>query len=278
MRNNCIEEVPEPSYCVNPLTVAEGKKLRLVLDLRHVNKYLERQKFKYENLKTVSILLENDYYFATFDLKSGYHHISIAEDHRQFLGFSWGQEFGRIRYFQFLVMPFGLGSACYAFTKTTRPLVQKWRGLGTRCSMYLDDGMLAAEQYERVRVICENVTEDLKCAGFTLNKKKSNLFPSQKGQFLGFNIDTRAMEFSVPEKKIEHILQQIGFIMKLKLVTAHKIAKIAGHIISMSLGIGPIARLFTRGMYKFIDDRLSWYSLSSSSTVEVNGRMNQVHQ
>ena len=32
----------EPLFCVNPLTVAEGKKLRLVIDLRHVNCRLVR--------------------------------------------------------------------------------------------------------------------------------------------------------------------------------------------------------------------------------------------
>ena len=32
-----IEEQSEPPHCVNPLSVAKGKKLRLVLDLRHVN-------------------------------------------------------------------------------------------------------------------------------------------------------------------------------------------------------------------------------------------------
>ena len=31
--NDCIQEHCEPPYCVNPLSVAEGKKLRLVIDL-----------------------------------------------------------------------------------------------------------------------------------------------------------------------------------------------------------------------------------------------------
>ena len=32
--NDCIQEHCEPPYCVNHLSVAEGKKLRLVIDLR----------------------------------------------------------------------------------------------------------------------------------------------------------------------------------------------------------------------------------------------------
>ena len=35
--NGCIIEYVVPPFCVNPLTVAEGKKLRLVIDLRNVN-------------------------------------------------------------------------------------------------------------------------------------------------------------------------------------------------------------------------------------------------
>ena len=40
--NNCIVEHDFPPYCVNPLTLAEGKKLRLVIDLRHVNAFVSK--------------------------------------------------------------------------------------------------------------------------------------------------------------------------------------------------------------------------------------------
>ena len=83
----CIEEVKEIPYCCNPLIIAEGQKLRLVLDLRHVNTCLKFPKFKYEDLKTASQHLENDFYFTTFDLKSGYHHIPIHKDDQKFLDF-----------------------------------------------------------------------------------------------------------------------------------------------------------------------------------------------
>jgi hypothetical protein len=39
------------------------------------------------------------------------------------------------------VLPFGLSSACYVFTKVTRPLIKKWRGEGKNILMYLDDGL-----------------------------------------------------------------------------------------------------------------------------------------
>ena len=79
LRNKCEQETQHIPYCCNPLTVAEGNKLRLVLDLRRVNKYVKQQKFKYENLATVAEMLEQGFYFGTFDLKIGYHNIPIAK-------------------------------------------------------------------------------------------------------------------------------------------------------------------------------------------------------
>ena len=45
LRRGLVEEHSSPPHCVNPLTVAEGKKLRLVIDFREVNKYLMKPKF-----------------------------------------------------------------------------------------------------------------------------------------------------------------------------------------------------------------------------------------
>jgi len=53
-RRKLVEEHSSPPHCVNPLTVAEGKKLRLVIDLREVNKYLVKTKFYYEDLRSLT--------------------------------------------------------------------------------------------------------------------------------------------------------------------------------------------------------------------------------
>ena len=58
VKQKCVKEVAEMPYCCNPLTVAGGKKLRLVLDLRHVNEHIQKRKFRYENLKTLAKIIE----------------------------------------------------------------------------------------------------------------------------------------------------------------------------------------------------------------------------
>ena len=83
----CIEELSERPFCCNPLTVAEGEKPRLVLDLRHVNQYVSQNKFRYEDLRTLAQLFDEGDYFCTFDLRNGYHHIRINPHHTKYLGF-----------------------------------------------------------------------------------------------------------------------------------------------------------------------------------------------
>jgi hypothetical protein len=81
LNKKCITQTDRIPHCCNPLTVAESPKLRLVLDLRHVNTYLEAYNFKYENLDTVRKVFEEGYYFCSFDLNRGYHHISVNPHH-----------------------------------------------------------------------------------------------------------------------------------------------------------------------------------------------------
>ena len=81
LEDGCIQEVSSPPRCVNPLSAAEGKKLRLVLDLRHVNPHLHCPKFKYDDLACLSEIFEQNLWFFTWDLKSGYHHVLIRYEH-----------------------------------------------------------------------------------------------------------------------------------------------------------------------------------------------------
>ena len=148
-----------------------------------------RNVYKYENLRTIRDIIQENNFLITFDLKSGYHHIPIAEEHHKYLGFEWdfGQE---ISHFVFVVLPFGLGPAGYVFSKLMRPLIKKWRKEGKRTSLYLDDGILAGENFLTTKKLTTDLLHDMSCVGLTINHEKSNLTPSQKASYLGFIIDT----------------------------------------------------------------------------------------
>ena len=84
----CTDILP---YVINPLTVSvnhKGKE-RLILDLRHVNQYIEKRKHNFEGVSEAIQYIIKDGYMFKFDLSSGYHHISIHKDHQKYLGFSW---------------------------------------------------------------------------------------------------------------------------------------------------------------------------------------------
>jgi len=207
----------------------------------------------------VSDMMDTDFYFCKFDIKSGYFHVDIVNDHKKYLGFQWTHSNGESKYYFYEVLPFGLASACLIFTKIMRVFIKNWRALGVRVVIYIDDGIICAKLASKCQKIAQMMKKDLESAGFIINRKKSVWIPSQKGEFLGFDIDTTKMEFSVPPQKIEDLLILLRKALKDKLCDANFIARIAGKVISMGPALGPISRLMTRSLYTFIQSRFSWF-------------------
>ena len=86
-----VVQVSSHPHVVNPLSVSIqsfGKKW-LILDLRHVNKHIWKEKFKFEDSRNPYVYLPFDHFMFKFDLKSGYHYIVFLQEHQTFLGFSW---------------------------------------------------------------------------------------------------------------------------------------------------------------------------------------------
>ena len=148
-------------------------------------------------------------YFTVFDLKSGYHYVDIHKECWPYLGFTWGVHSAR-RWYVFLVLPFCLSTACYVFTKLLRPLVKRWRSLGLRCVMYIDDGICQASSEQKCRADTSAIVSDLERAGFVLNVTKSRLKPEQVGVWLGFTLDLREGKFLVPEYKVGFLSLNCG--------------------------------------------------------------------
>ena len=79
LKYNRIYEVKDP-FLINQLKAEDSKgKKRLILDLRHVNNFVYKQKIKFDDWKIFQNFVEDrgPGYLFKFDLKSGYHHIEI---------------------------------------------------------------------------------------------------------------------------------------------------------------------------------------------------------
>ena len=81
-----------------------------------------------------------DGYVFIFDLKSVYHHVDVFEEHQTYLGVS--QKINNVvKLFVFTVLPFGVSTAPFVFTKVVRPLVKYWRLNSIKIACFLDDGL-----------------------------------------------------------------------------------------------------------------------------------------
>ena len=86
--DNHVEEIFTSPDIANLLSVSvqDKRKKRLILDLRHINLHMFKQKFKYEGLHIIKIIFVQTFYAFFFDLKARYHHVDIFPNHRKYLG------------------------------------------------------------------------------------------------------------------------------------------------------------------------------------------------
>mmetsp|Transcript_31402 Transcript_31402/g.78810 ORF Transcript_31402/g.78810 Transcript_31402/m.78810 type:complete len:230 (-) Transcript_31402:1406-2095(-) len=130
------EQAEPPTVLSNISVITKGysDKLRLVIDLRHVNRFVRAPTFKYESLNQLQDIVRQGDKMFIVDISSAYHHLLVPEEDQQYLGFCWEG-----KYYAFHALPFGLPSACRAFRKVICEMAGYWRSKGLRCLVYLDD-------------------------------------------------------------------------------------------------------------------------------------------
>ena len=254
-----VEKLTGQPRVVNPLSVATNSrgKSRLILDLRHVNLHLYKFSVKYESFDSLKTFVQQDGYMVKFDLKSGYHHIGIFEEHQTYLGFAWDMGNG-LEYYKFRVLPFGLSSACSIFTKFLKPLIGKWRNIGIKIIMYLDDGFITSDRYATLLEHIHIVQSDLSRCGLTLNEAKCIWKPSSCMEWLGLITNLNRMTFSVPVEKRLSIYEYLTKLRKTGYATARELSRIVGYLVSIKLAVGPRALLSTRYLQMAISEAPCW--------------------
>ena len=137
--------------------------------------HVYKDKIKFDDWKCFeNYLLANKACLFKFDLKNGYHHIDIFDSHQTYLGFSWDIK-GATKYFVFTVLPFGLSSAPFVFTKVVRPLVKHWRSHAVKIACFLDDGLGIAYTYQDALSCSNFVKTTLINSDFVPDATKSDL-------------------------------------------------------------------------------------------------------
>jgi len=146
------------------------------------------------------------------------------------LGFSWLDN-GVLSYFIFLVLPFGLTSAPFFFTKVMRSLVKHWRQHCVKIGCFLDDGLGISSTKDIAFEDSKFVQNSLIASGFVVNEAKSLWCPVKQLTWLGIEVDTKNSFFTIPRVKILSTLSFIKYIKTcLPYVSARTLAQLCGKL------------------------------------------------
>jgi len=252
-----IVECESKPRCVTPISVVPKPSggLRLVHDLRHINKYCDPPKFSYTDINVVLEHINPHDRLITIDLKSAFNHVGIHKDQHTFFGFQFNN-----KYFVSQVLLFGLNYSPYVFNKILRPVIEHFALQNIRCISYVDD-FIHPNIEDQIDSSKDYILRILKLLGWSVNIEKSSLTPETKKTFIGFVIDTAKCDngiwLEIPKKRITAVKKDIGRALKYKYISARNLARIAGQIISMSKAIIP-AKLFLRNTYRLLKKRRLW--------------------
>lgn len=181
---------------------------RFILNLKKLNKYVHCDHFKMEDIRTATRLLSKDCHMVNIDLKEAYFLLRIHESHTKYLRFYFDDDL-----YEFTVLPFGLCSAPYIFTKILQPVATFLRSKGFISVRYLDDILLISNDYYDCLTNRDETINCLTNLGFVINYKKSNLIPAPSCTYLGFILNSRTMTIELPDRKRKNILQKITFVL-----------------------------------------------------------------
>ena len=188
LQKGAISEVSQiEQYLISRLFLVPKKEgtYRPVIDLRELNRFIQKEHFKMEGIHLMKDLLQEGDWMVKLDLKDAYFAIPIHHEHQKYLAFRW-----QGNTYQFKCLPFGLSSAPRVFTKMMRPAIAWLRQLGCKTITYLDDNLLMAPTKEEARIQIKLMISLLEPLGFVINYQKSVLEPTQRIDFLGFTINS----------------------------------------------------------------------------------------
>lgn len=177
---------------------------RPVIDLKRLNRYIHLESFKMESLQTIIQFIQPGDWLISVDLQDAYLHVSILPYFQKYLRFAVGHV-----HLQFQALPFGLCTSPQVFTKVSISVLAPLRERGLRIYHYLDDILLLSNNPDQLIVHREILLQSLSELGWLVNHRKNQLIPMQQMIYLGAMFDTDLATVSLPQQKMEGIIQKM---------------------------------------------------------------------
>lgn len=141
--------------------------------------------------------------------------------------------------------------------------------------VYLDNGLGAAADKNKAKIVSLQVHADLLKFGFLPNESKCVWEPIQVITWLGAVLNTSTSEISTTDKRINGLKEDLAALLAFS-SSCHpvrKLASVCGKIISLSSCVGNVSRLMSRNLFAVINTaptRNSFVRPSSEALDELN--------
>ncbi len=179
-----ISKVTQPtSWCAGLVVVPKPKskeRLRLCVDLTHLNEWVKRERHILPNVDHSLAMLTGAKIFTKLDATSGFWQIPLTEDSALLTTFI--TPFGR---YCFNRLPFGISSAPEHFQRRMTQILEGCEGVVCHADDILVYGKDQTEYDTRLHQVLMRLSKE----GLTLNKEKCE-FAKSKLMFLGHSLST----------------------------------------------------------------------------------------
>ena len=228
LQKGAVEEIqPETPGFYSRIFLVPKKngKLRLIIDLSTLNKYVFVQSFRMETQRKVrNAIRQNDWAFS-LDLTDTYLHVPIHPRSRKYLRFTLK---GRV--FHFRALPFGLSTSPYIFTLLMTVIATYLRRRAIILHPYLDDWLSRNQSrlilLEHRHFIIQLITS----LGLIINQEKSDLIPTQMFTFIGMEFLTHMNIVRVPQARVQILLETVKKFSQKTYVSAREYLSLLGQL------------------------------------------------
>ena len=215
---------------------------RPVIDLSHLNDFVQLTPFKMETVASVLLSVREGDFLASLDLKDAYFQIPIHGSSRKLLRF---MSEGTV--YQFKALCFGLSTAPQVFTRVFAAVSAWAHAHGIRLLRYLDDWLVLSSSEKKAKESIRELLSLCRTLGIVINEKKSDLVPSQSAKYLGMTIDTGAGKVFPSLARVEKFLAVAERFCSMQSPPAQLWQVILGHLASLERLV-PHGRLRMRSL------------------------------
>ncbi|MES9883156.1 MAG: reverse transcriptase domain-containing protein [Sedimenticola sp.] len=224
-----IEVNHEPDEYLSPIFIVPKRngEYRMILNLKQLNEYIVYHHFKMDTFESSLKLIKHNCWMSSIDLRHAYYSVPMLSDQQNKLRFV---KSGKV--YQYVCLPNGISCAPRIFTKLMKPIYASLRQLGHSNSGYIDDSLLVGDTSQECEKNVMDTVDVMESVGFIIHEKKSVFKPTQSIDFLGNHINSVDMVVTLPQRRVDVIVQECKEMQKLVAIPIRQTARVLGLMVS----------------------------------------------